>query len=401
MITNEKIICKNCGEEIRKEDGYEYLDGYLCQCCFYEDFITCEDCGTLTPANSAKVINPHLESKKYVCSDCSDNYLRCSHCESLITKEQVWASDSDSIICEHCSSQYRICEECGSIVHENLAYYCEADGYDYCEECFNELDCCYIEEYGYKPEPDFLGESKEGLYLGVELEVDNGCNLKTTTKRIYDEFSNVYMKHDGSLSSSGFEIVSHPATLDYHMDELGWKDIMEICLDNDYRSHDTGTCGLHVHLSRAFLGKDEIEQDLNIAKLIILFDRFWESHIVPFSRRNYNALQQWADKPCVECLDTDTEIEIFDKVKTYKNSGRYKAINLQNIATIEFRLFRGTLNFNTFLASLQFVVTITRFVKSIKLNDIFSVEWKDVFLCTEYQELKEYLVKKNLLKEGK
>ena len=175
---------------------------------------------------------------------------------------------------------------------------------------------------------------------------------------------------------------------------------MGVCLENNYRSHDTTTCGLHVHLSRTFLGNTETERDLNIAKLIILFDRFWDSHIVPFSRRDYNALQSWADKPSVECVSTDSETEVVDKIKQYKCSGRYKAINLQNYSTIEFRLFRGTLNFNTFLASLQFVVTITRFVKSIKLNQIFSVTWEDLFLCTEYQELKEYLVKKNLLKEG-
>ena len=98
-------------------------------------------------------------------------------------------------------------------------------------------------------------------------------------------------------------------------------------------------------------------------------------------------------------MNTDTETEIFDKVKKYKNQGRYKAINLQNLSTIEFRLFRGTLNFNTFLASLQFVVTITRFVKSIKLADIFSVTWEDIFLCTKYPELKEYMTRRNLLKE--
>ncbi len=398
MITNEKVECYNCGEEILREEGYEYKDGYLCEFCYNDDFVLCEDCGSLIKIEDSKVINPHLENKKYVCSNCVNNYRRCSHCESLVSSDEVWASDSDVVICNRCDEFYYICESCRCIVHEDSVYY--SDGYNYCSDCYDDLDSSYIQEYSYKPEPEFLGESQEGLYLGVELEVDDGCNLKSTTKRIYEDFTDVYLKHDGSLSSSGFEIVSHPSTLEYHTSDLGWKEIMGVCLENDYRSHDTTTCGLHIHLSRAFLGKDEIEQDLNIAKLIILFDRFWESHILPFSRRNYNALQQWADKPCVECLDTDTEIEIFDKVKTYKNSGRYKAINLQNTETIEFRLFRGTLNFNTFLASLQFVVAITTFVKSVKLNDIFSASWEDIFLCTEYQELKEYLWKKNLLKEA-
>ena len=396
MITKEKFECYNCGEEITKEEGFKYKDGYLCECCFYDEFFMCEDCGTLTKQSDCKVINPHLENKKYVCPECSQNYQICSHCNSLISHAEVWASDYDLTICNNCSSYYTICEDCRCIVHEDDAYY--SDGRDYCHDCYEDRGSDYVDEYSYKPEPEFLGKTDENLYLGVELEVDYGNNLRATTKRIYDEFADVYMKHDGSLSATGFEIVSHPATIEYHTSELGWKDLMQVCLDNDYRSHDTTTCGLHIHLSRAFLGATEQEQELNIAKLIILFDRFWDSHLVPFSRRDYSALHDWADKPYVECMSTDTEREVVDKIKQYKHSGRYKAINLQNYSTIEFRLFKGTLKFETFLASLQFVVTITRFVKSIKLNQIFSVTWEDLFLCTEYQELKEYLIKKNLLK---
>lgn len=396
MNTNEKVLCKNCGEEISKEKGFNYQDGFLCEFCFYDEFFMCEDCGKLIRQSECKVVNPHLENKKYVCSDCAKDYRICTHCNALVTHMEVWASDSEECICNNCSSYYTICNECRCIVHEDDAYY--SDGYDYCQDCYDDIGSDYIEDYSYKPDPEFLGETDESLYLGVELEVDNGCNLKATTKELYDGFPNIYLKHDGSLTSSGFEIVSYPATLEYHTSDLGWKELMDVCLENDYRSHDTTTCGLHIHLSRAFLGATEQEQELNIAKLIILFDRFWDSHLVPFSRRDYNALQSWADKPCVECLDTDSEIEVVDKIKQYRCSGRYKAINLLNYSTIEFRLFRGTLKFSTFLASLQFVVTITRFVKSIKLNQIFSVTWEDLFLCTEYQELKEYLVKKNLLK---
>jgi len=98
-------------------------------------------------------------------------------------------------------------------------------------------------------------------------------------------------------------------------------------------------------------------------------------------------------------MSTDTEDEIFSKVKNYKAGGRYKSINLENEHTIEFRLFRGTLNFNTFIASLQFVVSITRFVKGIKLNDIFTVNWSDFLDYVDYAELKEYMGIRKLIKE--
>ena len=206
MITKEKVECKNCGEFILREEGYKYNKEYLCESCYYEDFIICGDCGTIIDVSKAKIVNPHLENKKHVCSDCANNYHQCSHCESLISNEEIWASDSEELICNNCSSYYTICNECRCIVHEDDAYY--SDGYDYCQDCYDDISSDYVEDYSYKPEPEFLGETDRGLYLGVELEVDCGSNLRSTTKRIYDEFTDLYMKHDGALSKSGFEIVS-------------------------------------------------------------------------------------------------------------------------------------------------------------------------------------------------
>ena len=110
-------------------------------------------------------------------------------------------------------------------------------------------------------------------------------------------------------------------------------------------------------------------------------------------------LSRWAEKPSLECFNTDTENELVDKVKSYKSQGRYKAINVQNDNTIEFRLFRGTLKLNTFIASLQFTVAITQFVKQIKLKDVFAVKWSDIFVSADFKELKEYLKERNLTGE--
>ena len=46
--------------------------------------------------------------------------------------------------------------------------------------------------------------------------------------------------------------------------------------------------------------------------------------------------------------------QILEKAKSGCN-GRYVAVNLNNYHTIEFRLFRGTLKYNTFIATLQMV----------------------------------------------
>ena len=46
----------------------------------------------------------------------------------------------------------------------------------------------------------------------------------------------VYCKHDGSLDE-GFEIVSHPATLDSHMHSFPWEQMMNAAVSMGYRSH--------------------------------------------------------------------------------------------------------------------------------------------------------------------
>ena len=58
-----------------------------------------------------------------------------------------------------------------------------------------------------------------------------------------------------------------------------------------------------------------------------------------------------------------------------------------------------TLKLNTFIATLQFVDCICRFAKTMKLSDIYTVDWSDLFSGkeSEYPELMEYLKSKNLI----
>jgi len=165
------------------------------------------------------------------------------------------------------------------------------------------------------------------------------------------------------------------------------------------KSHDTRTCGLHCHVSRAFFGCDTDEQDLHIAKLILLINKFWESHIITFTRRNPIQLNRWAAKPSVTIEENDTEADIVDKVKNTRYAGRYQGINLQNVETVEFRMFRGTLKLNTLLATLQFVDCICRYAKAMKLSDFYSTDWSDLFVGkeTQYPELFVYLKEKELI----
>ena len=79
-------------------------------------------------------------------------------------------------------------------------------------------------------------------------------------------------------------------------------------------------------------------------------ERHWQE-LVKFSRRTPENLNRWSAR---YSTISDTAEETYSKSKD-KRMGRYVALNLENYNTIEFRLFRGTLKLNTFIATLQLV----------------------------------------------
>ncbi len=111
-----------------------------------------------------------------------------------------------------------------------------------------------IHDYGYKPEPIFYGDSKR--YFGVELEIDGAGKDSDNADELLSiankDEEHIYIKGDGSLDD-GMELVTYPMSLDCHKD-FQWDEIMKKAIYLGYRSHQTSTCGLHVHVNRDCLG---------------------------------------------------------------------------------------------------------------------------------------------------
>ena len=62
-----------------------------------------------------------------------------------------------------------------------------------------------------------------------------------------------------------------------------------------YYSHNSGTCGLHVHINRAALGESVEEQENTIARIVYFFEKFWDK-ILRFSRRTETQADRWASR---------------------------------------------------------------------------------------------------------
>ena len=354
---NEKVLCSECGAEFNREQTTEF------------------------------------EGKLY-CTDCLDDLTTvCDCCGDRIRRDET-EGDSETDLCHHCYEyHYTTCEECGALIHNDDACYEEGSDYAYCQSCYEKLEESAIKSYNYKPEPVFYGSGV--LFMGVELEIDNGGEdnfnaekLLTVANRYAEH---IYCKHDGSINN-GFEMVSHPMTLDYHTNEMNWLDIFEKAVSMDYRSHQTGTCGLHIHVNRSAFGETDEQREDVISRIVYFVENHW-NELLRFSRRTEANINRWANRYGISTTAKDTY-----KNAKEKHLGRYVAVNLENYNTIEFRIFRGTLRYETFIATLQLINEICRFAIQLDDKKMERLSWSEFvsLIPPERYELIKYLKSKRL-----
>lgn len=351
-----------------------------------DEKIYCSHCGTIIDTDDYEEFNGEI-----VCFDCIDNFTSICDC----CGERVWSDDTFgdeyTVICSHCyHNHYTRCFNCDCLIHEDDAYH--LDGYNYCRDCYDEErnKCQNIHDYGYKPEPIFYGDSNR--YFGVELEIDGAGKDDEYAEEILGianmRDKHIYIKSDGSLDD-GMELVSHPMTLDFHKN-FCWEDIMRKAVSLGYRSHQTSTCGLHIHVNRDSLGSNRDEQDEVISRVLYFVEHHW-NEMLKFSRRSEYTMNRWAARYGYE----NSPKAILEKAKK-GNCGRYAAVNLCNYHTVEFRLFRGTLKHNTFVSAIQLVNRICDIAVSYTDDEMSKLSWSDFVSEITAPELIQYLKERRL-----
>lgn len=349
-----------------------------------EEKIYCSHCGEIIEGDDYDTIYGEP-----ICQECVDRYTTvCDRCEEIVWDDDIH-TDESTCLCHQCfENYYTRCEDCDSIVHNDEAY--EYDDCYYCYDCYQRIRRnASIHEYGYKPTPIFYGDSNR--YFGVELEIDGAGKDDDYADEILDIANSsddcIYIKSDSSLDD-GMEIVTHPMSLEYHR-SFCWDRIMKKAVYLGYRSHQTSTCGLHIHVNRDSLGLDRDEQDEVIGRILYFVEHHW-NEMLKFSRRSEYAMNRWAARYGYE----NSPKAIMDKAK--KNYGRYVAINLCNYHTIEFRLFRGTLKYNTLIATLELVNKICELAVLINDDEISKLSWSEFVAGIKETELIQYLKERSL-----
>ena len=183
-------------------------------------------------------------------------------------------------------------------------------------------------------------------------------------------------------------------TLAYHKEQMPWQPLMRRAASLGYLSHNASTCGLHIHMSREAFGETEAEQDAPIARILYFFEAQWEE-LLKFSRRTPRQLERWAARYGYKEQPRD----ILDHAKKGYNGGRYTSINLQNKDTIEFRVFRGTLKYNSLFATLQLVDHLCNVALFLSDEEIKALSWTSFAAQLnpeKYPELIAYLKERRL-----
>lgn len=276
-----------------------------------------------------------------ICSDADDVYS-CDNC-GYYFDETFYSEWRSRDLCRDCYDEEVECNECGYMTNE-----------DYMDdhECYRDSSGIY--DYSYKPKPTFYGH--DDYYFGIELEVENkdgGWSCASGAEVVSELLGDrVYCKHDGSLND-GFEIVTHPHSLE-EVQKLNWNFLRGL-RNRGFRSWDTDTCGLHVHVSRTAFrkdGKHNEAHELRFQKLI--YDN--SAQVCAIAGRS-SSYARFMDKG-----------HLVPKVKHGQSADRYEAINIQNDHTLEIRVFKGSLKKERVLSAVEFVHSAVEYTRTMKIN---------------------------------
>jgi len=144
-------------------------------------------------------------------------------------------------------------------------------------------------------------------------------------------------------------------------------------------------------------------QEKTISNILFFIEKCWDQ-MLRFSRRTEEQMNRWASRYGYK----DNPKELLEHAKN-NTIGRYACVNLSNLATIEFRMFRGTLKLNTFIATLQLVDQICNVAISLSNEEMKNLSWQDFVLgiskdnkpeLIEYLKLRQLYVNEPIIEEN-
>lgn len=364
-----------------------------------EPTVPCHVCGDQMPESE---ISDEMEVRTrlgwhqvYLCESCEGNVYRC---EVNARNCHGWDSDGGHTeqgqACSSCLDYFEYCDYCDEY---------RRGGCDYCREQEEGL----IKPYSYKPAPVFHFVTKMGittaqfppecaLTIGTELEMGapdaDRDEVALVTQEAFGDL--VYLKEDCSVSQyNGFEVVSHPFTLDY-LRQLDLEGIMSRITSAGGRAHRFADCGLHAHIGRRLFFS-------NPTALYRMFSLLY-SNESKWQTIGGRGDVHWAKWDRAEHGDVMDYVRHAQAVKTGKRNwnkpmrmaqyNRHVAVNLMNDNTIELRYAKATLNASTLRARYEGYFALAMYSLSTKFTSIRDLgRWEPFIEFASAQKLDTFV----------
>jgi len=366
--------CGCCGDQFPAAEYAGFSDteddGIVCNECF-ELYSACDNCGCVFLIGDMETIGDLL-----MCSSCAEDHTTCWNCDGIISAEDALYLRSHAF-CSDCSDELLSdCADCGDRYY-NSEMQSNMYGDLVCDSCFHSNDSADVHSYNYKPDPLFHNDDSSfddspqdnTVYIGFELEVEVPNSVSECAAAVceYSEEGDAfYLKEDGSITS-GFEVVSHPHSI-VALNDAGWlREVLNCLTGYDCKSHDTSTCGLHVHVSRRHLSYTET---VKLGMLVHLNQSQWRK----IARRNCTEWSRFKELPC-KLVDMGGNPQ-----------SRYEALNWHNFETVEFRMYKGTLLYDSVLAAIQVSHAAVAFIRTVPTPVIAKpTAWSEFgrFVCAQ------------------
>lgn len=372
----------------------------------------CYDCGTVHKLKGAMRIGKFNGKVRTLCGHCSRRYIKCAHCGEirLSHNSKRMPGSPEKRICQACyTTYYRKCSVCQNIKPKGVFQEFpmnkndrgEVTYFSLCDECsikMKKCDLCgmkvpigilqvfgpnsvcpacseiftSVHRHAYSPlRMNFQKSKLEGkvtdktLYFGFELEIESNGSWVSSREAMADILKHqagvdrVYVVADGSLSH-GVEMVSHPFTwAKWKEDQDHWASVLRFAKNKGWESDFGGvpgrTVGMHIHTSKAAWGTFQLYKMMSFMynprhrSLLTLVGQREPNQYCRFSSEDRDYMKQLAkEKRNMESTHYNV-VNLNDK-RSYTMSG--------GGATVEFRLFSGTLEPLHFFKNIEFVYAI-------------------------------------------
>ena len=352
------------------------------------------------PDIALEALNRYLNNSSFDWIDwfadkfCLDVF-NCGDCDKFFSQD----------VYNNVAHDYGVCDRCSHNYYWSDRHNCYMDDPDYEEDEEDDSSCLIGSYHSSKRQlskiPSSFDQRSTKVYLGLELEmeIDRG-ELDSKASHLIDHIgyyrnesdSHKYclLESDGSLDH-GFEMVTAWSGLDVHQKQLKYFDQRF----SGMRSHNTKTCGLHVHICKADM------TTLHASKIILFINDSNNLELIrAIARRDSSSyckiLNKKEDKSWLKDSVRNNSKKR-DQLRAL-NSDRYEAVNFRNDHTVEFRLFKGSLVYTTIMACLEFTYASWFFCRESSVNDLTISQFLK-FICRsdnrcDTKFLRAYLVNK-------